>query len=101
MILLAVVNSGLIALERGLVNPLQALAFVFRNACTRHQEPACGELCLGIATVGCQLIPEHTFFEVLLHAVAVPSGCADVLLAEDMPLESGLTIPEECLVPLL
>ena len=27
-------------MECGLVNPLQALAFVFWNACTSHQEPA-------------------------------------------------------------
>ena len=49
-------NSRLIALERGLVNPLQALSFIFENARASHQEPASSELCLCIAAIGSQLI---------------------------------------------
>ena len=55
--LLAIVNCWLVALERGFMNPLQALALVLWYTCAGHQEPACGELCLGIAAIGRQLIP--------------------------------------------
>ena len=78
--LFTIVNCRLIALEGGLVNPLQALTFIFGNTCTSHQEPACGKLCLGIATVGCQLIPKDTLFKVLLYAVTIPVGSSAVLL---------------------
>ena len=53
--LLTIVDCGLIALEGGLVNPLQTLALVLWNACACHQKPACGKLCLGIAAIGRQL----------------------------------------------
>ena len=55
--LLAIVNRWLVALERSLVNPLQAFALIFGNTCASHQEPACSKLCLGITSIGCQLIP--------------------------------------------
>jgi len=57
-VLLAIVNRGLIALEGSLVNPFQAFLFIDGNACAGYQEPACGKLCLGIAAIGRQLIPE-------------------------------------------
>ena len=46
--LLAIVYCWLIALEGGLVNPLQPFLFIDRYACAGHQKPACGKLCLGI-----------------------------------------------------
>ena len=85
--LLTIVDCGLIALEGGLVNPLQTLALVLWNACACHQKPACGKLCLGIAAIGRQLIPESTFLQVLLYTVAVPIGCTYILLAQHMALE--------------
>ena len=85
--LLAIVNRWLVALERSLVNPLQAFALVFGNTCASHQEPACGKLCLGITSIGCQLIPKDTLFEVLLYAIAIPKGCTHVLLTQYMTLE--------------
>ena len=57
---LTIVDGRLIALERGLVNPLQALALILWNACASHQEPASSELRLGITTIGCQFIPLST-----------------------------------------
>ena len=48
---LAIVNCRLIALEGGLVNPLQAFLFIDRYASAGHQEPACGKLSLGIVYV--------------------------------------------------
>ena len=39
--LLAIVDGGLESLEGSLVNPLQALALIFGNACASHQKPAC------------------------------------------------------------
>ena len=71
---LTIVDGRLIALECGLVNPLQTLALILRNACACHQKPACGKLCLGIAAIGCQLIPENALFEVLLYTIAIPVG---------------------------
>ena len=56
---LTIVNCRLIALEGGLMNPLQALLFIDGYACAGHQEPACGKLCLGIAAI--HLPPAHTF----------------------------------------
>ena len=50
--LLAIVNCRLIALEGGLVNPFQAFLFIDGTACAGHQKPACGELCLSIASIG-------------------------------------------------
>ena len=47
---LTIVNRGLIALEGGLVNPLQAFLFIDRYACAGHQKAACGEP-LGIVYV--------------------------------------------------
>ena len=96
--LFTVVDCGLIALESGLVNPLQALLFIDGNACTGHQKPACGKLCLGITAIGCQLVPESTFLQVLLYAVTIPKGCTYILLAQNMALESSLTIPKESLM---
>ena len=96
--LLAIVNRRLIALECGLVNPLQALALVLRNTCASHQESACSELCLSITTVGSQLIPESTFLQVLLNTVAIPKGCSYVLLTQHMTLEGYLAILEESLM---
>ncbi len=55
--LLTVVNSRLESLKGGLVNPLQPLVFVLWNACTGHQKPACGKLCLGITAISRQLVP--------------------------------------------
>ena len=92
--LLAIVNSRLIALEGGLVNPLQALFLINGNACAGHQEPACGELCLSIAAIGSQLIPEDTLRQVFLHAVAIPKSSAYILLTQDMALEGCFTIPK-------
>ena len=77
---LTIVDGWLIALEGGLVNPLQSLALILRNARASHQEPACGELCLGITTIGSQLIPKDTLFEVLLYTVTIPVGSSAVLL---------------------
>ena len=57
---LTIVDGRLIALERGFVNPLQALALILWNACASHQEPASSELRLGITAVGGQLIPLST-----------------------------------------
>ena len=84
---LTIVNSWLIALERGLVNPLQALALILWDTCAGHQEPACSKLCLGIATISRQLIPESAFLQVLLYTVAIPKGCTHVLLTQYMTLE--------------
>ena len=95
---LAIVNRRLIALEGGLVNPLQAFFLINGNACAGHQKPACGELCLGITAIGCQLVPESTFLQVLLYAVTIPEGCTYILLAQNMALESSLTIPKESLM---
>ena len=47
---LAIVNCWLIALEGGLVNPLQAFLLIDGNACAGHQKPACGKP-LGIVYV--------------------------------------------------
>ena len=77
---LTIVDGRLIALERGLVNPLQPLALILWNSCASHQEPACGKLCLGVPAISCQLIPENALFEVLLHAIAIPVGSTTVLL---------------------
>ena len=85
--LLAILNCWLIALERSLVNPFYAFALVLWDTCAGHQEPACSKLCLGIATIGCQLIPKDTLFEVLLYAIAIPKGCTHVLLTQYMTLE--------------
>lgn len=49
--LFAIVNGGLESLEGCLVNPLQPLALILGNTRACHQEPACGKLCLGIATM--------------------------------------------------
>ena len=57
---LAIVDGWLIALEGGLVNPLQSLALILRNARASHQEPSCGKLSLSITAIGCQLIPLST-----------------------------------------
>ena len=59
-VFLAVIDGWLVALEGGLVNPLQALALILWNACASHQEPASSELRLGITTIGCQFIPLST-----------------------------------------
>ena len=53
----AIVYCWLVALERGLVNPLQALLLIDGYAGASHQEPACGKLCLGITAIRSQLIP--------------------------------------------
>ena len=95
---LAIVNCWLIALEGGLVNPLQALLLIDGNARAGHQKPACGELCLGIAAIGSQLIPESTLLQIPLHTVTIPKGCTYILLAQNMALESSLTIPKESLM---
>ena len=63
--LLAIVNGGLESLKRCLVNPLQPFALILGNTRASHQtlelcslategtqEPACGKLCMGIATIG-------------------------------------------------
>ena len=98
---LAIVNCWLIALEGGLVNPFQTLALVLWNACASHQEPACGKLCLGISTVGSQLIPESTFLQILLHTVAIPKGCTNIFLAQHMALEGCLPVPKESFMMIL
>lgn len=99
--LLAIVYSGLKSLKGGFVNPFQPLVLILGNACASHQKPACGKLCLGIATVGGKCIPEYTFLKVLLHTVTIPIGCSHILLTEDMTLESCFTIPEEGFVMIL
>ena len=78
---LTIVNRGLIAWEGGLVNPLQAFLFIDGYACASHQKPACGELCLSIAAIGCQFILKSTLLQILLHTVAIPIGCTYILLA--------------------
>ena len=90
---LTIVNRGLIALEGGLVNPLQAFLFIDGYACASHQKPARGELCLGITAIGRQLIPERSFLQILLYAVAIPIGCTNIFLAQHMALEGCFTIP--------
>ena len=57
---LAVVDGWLIALEGGFVNPFQANLLINGDTIARHVKPADGKLCLGIAAVGCQLVPEST-----------------------------------------
>ena len=47
----AIVYCWLVALERGLMNPLQAFFLIDGNACAGHQKPACGKLCLGITAI--------------------------------------------------
>ena len=91
--LLTIVYCWLVALERSLVNPLQTLALILWNASSCHQEPACGKLCLGITTVGSQLIPEGTLGQVFLYAIAIPIGCTNILLAQHMALKGCFTIP--------
>ena len=93
--LLAIVNSRLIALEGGLVYPLQALLLIDGYAGASHQEPACGKLCLGITAIRSQLIPKSTLLQVLLHTVAIPIGRTYILLAQHMALEGSLSIPKE------
>ena len=56
--LLTVVNSRLESLKGGLVNPLQPFALILGNTRASHQKPACGKLCMGIATIGSKFIPE-------------------------------------------
>ena len=92
---LAIVNWRLIALEGGLVNPLQALLLINRNTVFGHVEPADGELCLSIAAIGRQLVPESTFLQILLHTVTVPIDRTAVLLALNVSLESGLAVSKE------
>ena len=86
--LLAIVYCWLIALEGGLVNPLQPFLFIDRYACAGHQKPACGKLCLGITAIGRQLIPEDTLRQVFLHA-------ADIEAAIDIAQLCSLHIPLE------
>ena len=93
--LLAIVDGGLIALERGFVNPFQTFLFIDGNTVARHVKPANGKLCLGIAAVGCQLIPESTLRQVFLYTITVPIGRSAVLLTLYMSLESSLAISEE------
>ena len=77
---LAIVDGRLIALESGFVNPLQPLLFINGDTIARHVKPADGKLCLGIAAVGSQLVPESTLRQVFLYAISVPVGCPTVLL---------------------
>ena len=93
---LAIVNCGLIALESGLVNPFQAFLLINGYSCAGHQKPACSKLCLSITAIGCQLIPESTFLQILFYAVTIPICRAAVFLALNMSLESSLAIPKEC-----
>jgi len=57
-----------------------SLALVSWNACACHQEPTSGKLCLSIAAIGSQFIPEHALLQVLLYAVAIPIGSSAILL---------------------
>jgi len=50
---------------------------------------------MSVKSVLCHIF---TFLQILLHTIAIPIGCTYILLTEYMPLESGLTIPEESLV---
>ena len=76
----AVVDGGLIALERGFVNPFQTFLLINWNTIPGHVKPADGKLCLGITAVGCQLVPESALRQVFFYAITVPIGCSAVLL---------------------
>ena len=71
---LAIVDGRLIALESGFVNPLQPNLLIDWDTIARHVKPTDGKLRLGIAAVGCQLVPENTLRQVFLYTIAVPVG---------------------------
>ena len=97
---LAVVDGRLIALERGLVNPLQTLALVLRHTCASHQKPACSKLCLGIASIGAAYwngdgVEKNLEECVFWYELATNGGDAQAQFATGWFLMTGTGVPQD------